>query len=135
MDLNDFAIDPAQYEEGREIPLGDGCSVTIRAAGSKRGAKVRDRLMKNYLGWREIPDDVMARINAEWLAQGLIGRFEGFTDKGSPLSFELTKAEDQQRLAHLLAQPRFKALRSRLLSIAMDESGFSAASETAAAEN
>jgi hypothetical protein len=135
MDLNDFAVDPTTYENGKKIEFGGGTHIGVRSAGADRAQKVRERLWKPYASWKEVPADIQAKINANWLAQGLLTEFVGFTVDGKPFEVDLSKPEDQKRLGDLLGQPKYKAFRSKVLGIALDEGNFQAAADQAAEGN
>ena len=135
LDLKSLSVDPKTFEDGKRIELGDGAYIGVRSTSSIRANKVRERLFKPYANWRQVPDDVLARLNAEWLAEGILTEFHGFAQGGQPIEIDLTKVEDQKRLASLLKQAPYKALRSRILTIAMDEANFQAAEDAAAEEN
>src|SRR3546814_16481227 len=85
MDLNELAVDPAIYENGKKIELGSGAHFSVRSAGSERATKVRERLWKPYSTWKDVPKDVLDRLNADWCAQGRLADFVGFTDAGTPV--------------------------------------------------
>src|SRR3546814_683194 len=129
MDLNELAVDPAIYENGKKIELGSGAHFSVRSAGSERATKVRERLWKPYSTWKDVPKDVLDRLNADWCAQGLLAEFVGFTDAGTPVVVDLSKAEDQARLAQILRQPKSVGLRGRIIKIAIDESNYQAAED------
>jgi len=135
MDISEFAVDVDLYEQGKRIEFGQGAHICIRSAGSERAQKVRERLYKPYATWKEIPADILARIHADWLAQGLVTEFVGFTDDGKAIDVDLSSAEDQKRFAALLVKPKFKAFRGKMLQIALDEANFQAAADEATEKN
>lgn len=135
MDISEFEVDPGLYEGGKRLEFGEGSYITIRAAGSERASKVRERLWKPYVTWKEIPSEIQAKLSALWIAQGLLAEFVGWTDKDKPLSFDLSKSEDQNRLGELLAAPKFRPLRNRIVGFAVEESNFQAAQDEVLEKN
>lgn len=131
MDLKAFAVSPTVYENGKRIEFGENTYVSVRSAGSERAAKVRDRLWKPYATWREVPPKVLDKLNAQWIAQGLLAEMVGFTVGGQSLAVDLAKEEDQERLSDILAAPEYKGFRSRIIGISIDESNFQNAVESA----
>lgn len=136
MELDDFAVDPDLYENGKRVELGAGAHIAVRSASSSRAQKVRERLWKPYANWtKDLPEDITNRLNADWVAQGLLAEFAGFTVGGEPLEVDLSKAEDQRRLGEILARPKYKALCQRVRVIAFDEANFQAAADEATEKN
>ena len=131
MDLNDFAVSVETYEDGFTLMLSDDCGVKLRAAGSDKAQKVRDRLWEPYQSFREIKDDVQNRLNADWIAQGLVVEWIGpWTIGGKPV-----KTDDPKTISDVLRQKAFKPLRTKLLSAALNDDNFRAAGEAVAAKN
>ena len=135
MNLSDFAVDPTLCDDGKKIEFGGGAYIRVRSASAEKARKVRDRLWKPYASWKDVPEDITAKVNARWLAQGVLTEFVGFDVDGTPLAVDLSKPDDQTKLADILVQPRFKALRNKLLGLAIDDANFSAESDQAAAGN
>src|SRR5690606_757779 len=106
-----FEVDTSAYEDGRLIPLGEGAHVRVRAAGSERATKVRERLWKPYSTFREVPKDILDKLNAQWIAEGLLSEMAGFTVDGQPLDLDLSTKEDQVRLAGIIVAPKYRAFR------------------------
>lgn len=126
MDLNEFAVDPALYEKGRRIEFGDGAYIGVRSAGSEIAQKARERLWKPYASWKDVAPEIVSRLSAQWIAQGILTEMVGFTVDGAPLMLDLGQEADRDRLGKLLADPRFKAFRNRVTGIALDEANFQA---------
>ena len=136
MDLSKLSVDPVMYEDGKRIEFGEGAHIRIRSAASDKAQKVRARLYKPYETWRDdIPADALANIHALWLAQGLLTEFEGFTIGGKPLKIDLSTPQGQKELSDILRRPTFKALRSQLLQIALNEANFQAAADEVVEKN
>jgi hypothetical protein len=136
MDLSKLSVDPVMYEDGKRIEFGEDAHIRIRSAASDKAQKVRTRLYKPYETWRdEIPPEALATIHSYWLAQGLLTEFEGFELGGQPLKIDLTKEAGQKDLAEILRRPTFKALRSQLLQIALNEANFQAAADEVVEKN
>lgn len=135
MDLNDFAVNPSTYEDGVTVALSDTAHVRLRSAGSRAAQKVRERLWKPYASWKNVPDEVREKVNADWLAQGIIVELVGVKLDGKELKLDLGKPADQAKLAAVLAEPRFKPFATRLLAMALDETQFAAAADKAAEGN
>lgn len=135
MDLREFEVDPSTYEGGKKVEFGDGAYVSVRSAGSERATKVRERLWKPYTTWRTVPQEVLDKLNAQWIAQGLLAEMVGFSIDGKPLALDLSKPEDQKRLADILAKPAYKGFRSRVIGISLDEANFQAAIDQAVEGN
>lgn len=130
MNLDDLAVDPGDYEDGKKLTLGDDCYIRIRSAGSERARKARERLWKPYATFtKELPQATLDQINANWCAQGLVSEFVGFEDGGKALTFDLSLADDQKRLAELIRVPRFKALRNKIIGFALEDANFQAAQD------
>jgi hypothetical protein len=135
MEISEFAVDVDLYEQGKRIEFGATAHICIRSAGSDRAQKVRERLWKPYATWKDVPPEMLARINCDWLAQGLLTEFVGFTDGGTAIEVDLSTSEDQKRLAGLLGKPKFKAFRTKMLQIALEDANFQAAADEALEKN
>lgn len=135
MDLREFAVDPSTYEDGKRIEFGEGVYVTVRSAGSERAVKVRERLWKPYATFKNVPQNVQDKLNAQWIAQGLMREMVGFTVDSQALKVDLTTEDDQKRLSGILAQPAYKGFRSRIIGIAIDESNFQASIDAVTEKN
>lgn len=127
MDLQDFDIDPDAYENGKRFVFGAKSYVCMRAIGSARAEEVRKRLWQPYEAWTDVPAVELAKINAMWLAQGILTEIVGFTDGGKPFAVDLTKEEDRLRLSGILKTPEKKAFVRRLMTMAGAETGFQVA--------
>lgn len=126
MKLESFEVETSAYEDGRKIPLGEGAYVTVRSTGSERATKVRERLWKPYSTFREVQNDILDKLNAQWISQGLLAEMVGFTVDGKMLDLDLTKKEDQSRLSSIIEKPEYKGFRQRIIGIAMDEKNYQA---------
>lgn len=135
MDLREFEVDPSTYEGGKRVEFGDGAYVGVRSAGSERATKVRERIWKPYATWKTVPQDVLDKLNAQWIAQGILSEMVGFTIDGKPLTIDLSKPEDQKRLTDILAKPAYKGFRSRVIGISLDEANYQAAVDEAVMGN
>lgn len=135
MKLESFEVETSAYEEGRRIPLGEGAYVTVRSAGSERATKVRERLWKPYATFREVPKNILDKLNAKWVSQGLLAEMVGFTIDGKDLALDLTTKDDQDRLAGILERAEYKGFRNRIIGIALDETNFQAASDEETEKN
>jgi hypothetical protein len=124
MELTSLAIDPALYEDGRKVEFGDGCYIRVRASASDKARKALQRLWKPYATWKELPPEVSARIDADWIAQGLLSEMVGFSVGGEPLVLDLTLKADQERLSALIQAPEYKAFRAKVVALANEDSGF-----------
>lgn len=127
MKLEEFEVDPSAYEDGKRIEFGDSAYVSVRSAGSEKAIKVRERLWKPYATWKDVPKNILDKLNAQWVAQGLLAEMVGFTIGGSLIVVDLSKTEDQKRLADILVRPEYKGFRGRIIGIALDEANFQAA--------
>lgn len=135
MELREFAVNPSLYEDGKKIEFGEGVYVTVRSAGSERATKVRERLWKPYSTFKEVPPKMLDRLNAQWIAQGLLTAMVGFTVDKKPLVLDLTKEEDQKRLSGILAEPAYKAFRAKIIGISIDEANYQATIDQAVLGN
>lgn len=136
MNLEEFAIDPTLYEDGKRVDFDGGAYIRVRSAASERSQKVRERLWKPYANWtREIPPETVNRLNADWAAQGLLAEFVGFNVGGKPLDVDLGNPEDQRKLGTILAGPKYKAFLIKIRAIALDEAGYQAEEEGATEKN
>lgn len=126
MDLNEFAVDLDRYENGKRIEFSPTAYIVIRSTGSERARKVLERLWEPYATWREVPQEVTERIDADLLAQGLLVEFVGFTDGDKPIVVDLTIEADRLRLSEVLRQPKFKPFRGRCFGIARADAQFQA---------
>ena len=124
MELEEFAVNPKLYEDGKKIPLGKDCYIRLRSAGSTHAQKVRERLWKPYATWEEIPQDILDGLNAQWVAEGLLTEFVGFTIDGKPLTVDLGKADDQNRLAKVFGKPEYKAVARRFIRMSFEDKQF-----------
>lgn len=129
MDLNEFAVDPDVYENGKKVELGQGAYMRVRNAKSDRATKVRERIWKPYATWKDVPNDILARLNADWCAQGLLTEFVGFSIGGQPIIVDLSKEADQKRLAGILKDKKYSGMRSRIIGIAWDDANYQDAEE------
>ncbi|CCG08281.1 unnamed protein product [Pararhodospirillum photometricum DSM 122] len=131
MDLNDFAVDEGLFEGGFVLMLSADSGVRLRSAGSDKAQAVRERLYKPYSSFREIPDDIQARLTCDWIAQGLAVEWIGpWTIGGVPLD-----TSDPKVVSQALQHPKFKPLRTKLLLAASSEDNFRAAAEAGAEKN
>ncbi|MBB4267732.1 hypothetical protein [Roseospira visakhapatnamensis] len=129
MDLNDFAVGAA-YEDGFTLMLSEDCGVKLRAAGSDKAQKVRERLWEPYSSFREIPDGIRAKLNARWIAEGLVVEWVGpWKVDGKPLPTDVAE------VAKILARPALKPLATRLLQASLNDENFRAGKEAAAEKN
>lgn len=120
VDLTEFAIEPNLSENGVVIPLGDGASITIRSADCAHSTKVLERVLKPYRGWKNIPDEVTNRVDARWVAEGLIVTWEGITIDGRKVPY------DAEKVTAILQEPKYKALRQKVVQMARNEANFQA---------
>jgi hypothetical protein len=126
MDLREFAVDPATYQDGKRIDFADGFFVRVRSAGSEQASKVRERLWKPYAAFRNTAKIPLETLNAQWAAQGLLSEIAPFSIDGKEYILDLALESDQKALSAILARPEFVGLRSRIIGIAIDESNFQA---------
>lgn len=135
MDLNDFAVDPELFDNGKRINVGPDAYFSVRSAASTRAQKVRERLWKPYANFtKDLDEKITDRLNADWIAQGLLSEFVMNID-GKPFEVDLSKPEDQRRLAEVLVKPKYKAFCQRVRVIAFDEANFQAAEDEVTEKN
>lgn len=136
MELDDLAVDPTDYEDGKKLPLGDDCYIRIRSFSSERARKVNERLRRPYATFtKELPQATLDRINSDLIAQGLVTEFVGFTDGGKALEFDLSLADDQKRFAATILAPKYRALRDKIIGFSLDAANFQAAQDEGLAKN
>jgi len=131
MDLDEFAVDPDLCENGKRVDLGSETYITVRSSNSERAKAVRERLWKPYSTWKDVPKDILTRLNADWIAQGLLSEMVGFTHNKQPLLLDLTKDADQKRLSLILRDAKYVGFRSRVIGIAIEDGNYQAAGEAA----
>ncbi|WP_193183272.1 hypothetical protein [Nisaea sediminum] len=131
MELNEFAVDPKKSEDGFKLELSETSGVVLRSASSEKAAKVLERLMKPYVAFQKIPDDVSRRIDAQFVCQGLVASWYGpWTLDGKKI--DTSKPGEMEKL---LQDPRFAALRRKLIMAARNEANFKEELEAAAEKN
>lgn len=135
MDIAEFAVDPALYDNGKRVDFGEGAYMGIRSANSDFAQKVRARLWKPYESFREVSDEVKARINSDWVAQGLLTEFVGFTDGADPITFDPADDASKTALSAKLVQARFKAMRNKIIGLALDDAQFQAIADAVTEKN
>lgn len=135
MDLSEFAVDPETYENGKKVEFGDGAYIRVRAMGSEHAQKVRDKIWAPYVTWKEVPDNLSAKLNARWIVRGLLTEMVGFTLGGKPVKFDPNDQDSQEGLIKDLAEPRYKPFRTRVLTIAASDTNYQAAQDEALEKN
>lgn len=135
MKLESFAVAADTYEEGTRIDFGEGVYIRVRSANSERSTSVRERLWKPYSTWLEIPQQVRDKLNARWIAQGLLAEMVGFTVGGEPLEVDLSIKEGQDALADILVEAEYKGFRNKVIGIALDDANFQASVDEVTEKN
>jgi hypothetical protein len=130
MNLEEFAVDPELYENGKRVDLSADAYIVVRSAASKRAQEVRERLWKPYRAFRQTPQDIQTRLNALWAAEGLLVKIVGFAVDGAPLDLDLGKEEDRARLGKVLCDKKYVGFVGRVLLIAYEDANYQAQTDS-----
>jgi hypothetical protein len=136
MNLEEFAVDPNSYENGRRVQLSDDAYVGVRAAGSKRAQEVHKRLWSPYKHFRkDVPPDVVSKLNAHWVAEGLLTEMSGFSVGGKPIDADFASEEDCKRLGRVLTDRKYIGFVGRVMIIAYEDTNFQDAADSVTEKN
>lgn len=130
---NEFALDPDLVENGFlywfDEPKGVG--VRLRADESEAAVAAYEKIIKPYTSFRKIPPEEQRKINARYVAHGLVVEWLGEITVGG----QRLPKEDPAKVAQLLSRPEFAKFVQRLQTIARQDVHFRRQEEDTAEKN